>query len=83
MTKYSSKLEPVVNILQGVKINFQDMQDHMGIILKCFEAHRRQHEMYFDEIFKLYMRMFNHQTNQRVVRKNDRHLEIVLIRSLH
>lgn len=52
MAKYSSKLEPVVNILQGVNINLQDVKDHMDVILKCFEAHRCQHEIYFEELFK-------------------------------
>ena len=42
IAKYSSKLEPVVNALQGVNINLLDVKNHIGIIEVALKKHRSQ-----------------------------------------
>ncbi|XP_031327228.1 52 kDa repressor of the inhibitor of the protein kinase-like [Photinus pyralis] len=52
IAKYSSKLEPVVNTLQGININLLDVKNHIGIIEETLKKHRSDHETYFANIYQ-------------------------------
>lgn len=51
MAKYSSKLEPICNILQSKDMDLLSVKRHLDDLLQTFKSHRNDADTYFREIY--------------------------------
>ena len=52
ITTYSSQLEPVTNVLQGISVDLLSVKNHIQNLITIFQQERENPDLTFSEIFK-------------------------------